>query len=596
MGRRFTESEVLAMTRNRREDKVLREKLFKISEERGIYHDNLKKERKKISQLCIESRRTSGNSPCPDCQFLCEKSDHVTIRQMQRHNKPWSVTPSESTFNVLFQKNNFASSESQKLRKRVNSVGKSRDTRNQNTPSNGALSDVTLLNNHAGNPANLTQIQELPVSSNNEKDPHIIQIQEQLPVSSNNGNDPHITQIQELPVSSNNVYQCVKTKGSQSLDYDQYANTLKQDANRQRSPNLMAKKSETLERRASISSSSKAENQQKLTTKVSGNSSKRSKIVSAKSEKELKIVTTNSENKPEKCQGGEGADTNLGIQRCVLNENVCANEKSDKRLAGMQENIADEAYNHFPEQETTVNKHLAGNDERNARENEEHVRLPVVEESPHENSEETREQEYVMVYTIQAENKRLDSEENGEQEGTGKRSSYVRSQTSVDDRQIQIVDVALENDGTAAITLSHVEKQRPHTVAGGELISYSEDLDLKSLTDVDHRDYLWFRGKKLHNYVKPQDRYKHDPFKMKKREKLMKKLATETPVFAEDQREQILNVDLTFSKATRARLLKQLVEENSSKRQGSSTNGYEQTLNSKIEHFMKSIEDFCDKK
>lgn len=130
-------------------------------------------------------------------------------------------------------------------------------------------------------------------------------------------------------------------------------------------------------------------------------------------------------------------------------------------------------------------------------------------------------------------------------------------------------------------------------MAGGELLI--EDSELKSLPDVDHRNFMWFKGKKLHDYVKPQDRYKHDPFKMKKREKLMKKLATETPVFAEDQREQILNVEMTFSKATRSRLLKQLVEENSTKRQTSSRNGYEQSLNSKIDQFMKSIEDFCKK-
>lgn len=118
MGRRFTESEVLAMTRNRREDKALKERLHRLSEERGLYHDNLKKEKTKISQFCLESQRTSGNSPCPDCQVACEKSDHVTPREMQRHNKPWSVTPSESTFNVLFQQNNFAKPESRKFRGR----------------------------------------------------------------------------------------------------------------------------------------------------------------------------------------------------------------------------------------------------------------------------------------------------------------------------------------------------------------------------------------------------------------------------------------------------------------------------------------------
>jgi hypothetical protein len=564
MGRRFTESEVLAMTRNRREDKALKEKLFKISEEKGMYHDNLKKERKKISQLCIESRRTSGNSPCPDCQFLCEKSDHVTIRQMQRHNKPWSVTPSESTFNVLFQKNNFGSSESHKLRKRVNSVRKSTDARNESTDHDQTSDDNPCedkqLKNHTGNLASL-----------NENEPRIVKLQD------------------KRPISNNDVSQCKEIRGNQSSD------RVTNETNSQMRPSLLSEKSKTLERKPSVyTSSNERENRDMVPTELLGNISKRNKILSIKSDGDQK---THSESKLEKSQEVKDEDTNFGIhgQRRFININVCASENSDKELGCMEYNIDNKPLKPFTEQETMESKRLVGNNENGAHGNDERMRLPAVQELQHEDSEGTREQEYMMVYTLQSENKKSNAEKSGEQEGSGK-SRLVRSQTSVDDRQIQIVDVALENDGTAAITLSHVDKQRPHTVAGGELISYSEDLDLKSLTDVDHREYLWFRGKKLHNYVKPQDRYKHDPFKMKKREKLMKKLATETPVFAEDQREQILNVELTFSKATRARLLKQLVEENSNKKQSTSSNNYEQTLNSKIEHFMKSIEDFCDKK
>lgn len=37
-------------------------------------------------------------------------------------------------------------------------------------------------------------------------------------------------------------------------------------------------------------------------------------------------------------------------------------------------------------------------------------------------------------------------------------------------------------------------------VVGGEF--FIEDLELKSLFDVDYRDVMWFKGKKLYDYVK----------------------------------------------------------------------------------------------
>lgn len=37
-------------------------------------------------------------------------------------------------------------------------------------------------------------------------------------------------------------------------------------------------------------------------------------------------------------------------------------------------------------------------------------------------------------------------------------------------------------------------------VVGGEF--FIEDLELKSLFDVDYRDFMWFKGKKLYDYVK----------------------------------------------------------------------------------------------
>lgn len=553
MGRKFTESEVLAMTRNRREDKALRETLHKLTEERGFYYDNLKKERKKISQFCRESQRTSGNSPCPDCQESCNKSDHVTPRQMQRHNKPWSVTPSESTFNVLFKQNNFETTESRKMHKRTNALRKSSHSRNSSE-----LRDFVS-----------------PVASGKEihKDTVLESCSEKLPF-------PQTEEI-ERALCSTPVPKEEQSQESDivsiATDVDKYSRNSKDQTNRPKSVRILSPKPN------------------KSSDVVSGSSANQ---VSEKSECFLQELT--SENQTTKTEGRD--------IRSKVNEKAGPCGSQAERVAKAPARDNPEKANKVTENGNTqenervkdsickqVNRNIASKEIGESEEIADRLTLPVLDELPDEESEDKANQEYMMVYTLTDDGKMAEDGAfgNGGHTKHEREGKIFRSQTSLEDNNIQIVSVALENDGTAAITLSHVEKQRPHTVAGGEV--FVEDPDLKSLTDVDHRDFMWFRGKKLHNYVKPQERYKHDPFKMKKREKLMKKLATETPVFAEDQREQILNVDMTFSKATRARLLKQLVEENSSKRHTNSRNSYEQTLNSKIDHFMKSIEDFCDK-
>lgn len=539
MGRRFTESEVLAMTRNRREDKALKERLHRLSEERGLYHDNLKKEKTKISQFCLESQRTSGNSPCPDCQVACEKSDHVTPREMQRHNKPWSVTPSESTFNVLFQQNNFAKPESRKFRRRSSSLRKSSESQTEETECNSVST--------TGNSENSTQ-QNGQEGSLNISDENRI--------------------LSSTPVSNK-----VLISDDEAGDCGLYSNSSIDRSNQGKSVRVRSTKSDKPDRKMNVSSPFQETIQAESFDKNSRTTDTKKKQNGQNLKKELGQLVHS-------CDSTTNDDEKESQKHCDIG-NVLE-ETGDKLKS---EHVEDKSCE--PEIDKAVKEKSRFLD---------HTPLPVLEEAPNEEGDEKSEQEYMMVYTIQNDEQNTQNrmQENGAQTNIGGSSNkFLRSQSSTGDRQIQIVDVALETDGSAAITLSHVEKQRPHTVAGGELLI--EDSELKSLPDVDHRDFMWFKGKKLHDYVKPQDRYKHDPFKMKKREKLMKKLATETPVFAEDQREQILNVEMTFSKATRSRLLKQLVEENSTKRQTSSRNGYEQSLNSKIDQFMKSIEDFCKK-
>lgn len=61
MGRHFSGSEVSAMSRNKIEDKGLKQRLFRLHEDKTTTYDNYVKEKKRVLDLLKENRKTSGN-------------------------------------------------------------------------------------------------------------------------------------------------------------------------------------------------------------------------------------------------------------------------------------------------------------------------------------------------------------------------------------------------------------------------------------------------------------------------------------------------------------------------------------------------------
>ncbi|ESP04619.1 hypothetical protein LOTGIDRAFT_170591 [Lottia gigantea] len=102
-----------------------------------------------------------------------------------------------------------------------------------------------------------------------------------------------------------------------------------------------------------------------------------------------------------------------------------------------------------------------------------------------------------------------------------------------------------------------------------------------------------FRGQKLKNYIRPQDRYKRDPLNLVKREKMVMKLSMTDSESLEESRKAALKAGEAFPKAARLRMLNELIASNNNKSGGPHLD-YNIELQARIEHFLHSIDDFCE--
>ncbi|PVD28327.1 hypothetical protein C0Q70_10914 [Pomacea canaliculata] len=109
---------------------------------------------------------------------------------------------------------------------------------------------------------------------------------------------------------------------------------------------------------------------------------------------------------------------------------------------------------------------------------------------------------------------------------------------------------------------------------------------------VDSDDCTLFRGHKIFNYVRPQDRYKADPFYTSRRERLLQRLSMETPVAMGDSRKQV-KVAVIFPKHARQRLLQRLVEQNHRPLRTADRGAVHPVLRARIEQFYQTLEPFC---
>jgi hypothetical protein len=119
-------------------------------------------------------------------------------------------------------------------------------------------------------------------------------------------------------------------------------------------------------------------------------------------------------------------------------------------------------------------------------------------------------------------------------------------------------------------------------------------VDPETLHDVRvrHLDEVTYRGRKLKNYIKPEERYKLDPLVMKRRQSKMDKLAKESVSFLKRVNHENIKVEIAFPRSARKRIMTKLVKENNSGKCKTVTDNSGPIIQRKIEEFMHSISDY----
>ncbi|KAL8583258.1 hypothetical protein ACOMHN_043093 [Nucella lapillus] len=106
-------------------------------------------------------------------------------------------------------------------------------------------------------------------------------------------------------------------------------------------------------------------------------------------------------------------------------------------------------------------------------------------------------------------------------------------------------------------------------------------------------DFTVFKGVKIHNYVRPQERYRGDTVVHLRREKSMPNLSTKTPALPRHQNG--IKPAVVFSKTSRRKVLQELVHRHHQPIRAADSEALPPQLRSRIDEFLKTIEPYCSK-
>lgn len=106
---------------------------------------------------------------------------------------------------------------------------------------------------------------------------------------------------------------------------------------------------------------------------------------------------------------------------------------------------------------------------------------------------------------------------------------------------------------------------------------------------------IYFKGKLLKNYIKPEERYKLDPVIVRRRQLKMDRLANESVTYLARVNHENIRVEIAFPRAARSRMLQKLVKDNNSNKKQKPYDAGAEMLKTKVDAFLKSISNYISK-
>ena len=104
-----------------------------------------------------------------------------------------------------------------------------------------------------------------------------------------------------------------------------------------------------------------------------------------------------------------------------------------------------------------------------------------------------------------------------------------------------------------------------------------------------------YKGRKLRNYIRPEERYKLDPVIVRRGQLKMDRLAKESSTYLGRINHENISVDIAFPRTVRNRILQQLIDDNNSGKSQILCNPEEELLKTKVGQFLESISQYISK-
>ena len=546
--RRFSDSEVLAHTQNRREEKNLNQTIIKLTDDRGLYSEEIDKERKNVIEFRKLSRRSTGNTVFSNDTI----SRNFDTSMMNRFSRPWALTLQETTHNIMYREISSANLAQTSLvyKRLINKTGvRSASTSRKSTAmfrKSSSMPPLSRMGTSLGPmsrastslfPMSRASTSLVPMSRMSTKP--AIDAEDKTDVSkisyneTDNGNGRLVSSTTRRPrlVFTDDIEHCVESN----------------------IVNLT---------RASAKHTS-------FSIPLLGTEDRRN------------VTETESYSLDNEKDATENKNEQLFDSTYKDNHDNVFDTSIESPHHGISDSYGDNIDNaKFRERETLAIK----------------LKLPTL---PRADLDSPIDQALINKINSRAEPRRLAPKPTA----TSRVSSTTLSRDQGIVRQGSAEGVAetvnseivVKTDSKTADTVSEHKTQdehvsdgmdvdRSYTAVQGDVLEYKQVVDHGS-------PYILHKGQRIHNYVPPQQRYKKDPYKMQRRERLIAKIGKDHPDWADKQKVSKASAsDCKFSKASRDRLHEKLVRQNSVIEDGQKQ--YQHAVNyvDKISVFLNSID------
>ncbi|XP_060586103.1 uncharacterized protein LOC132741858 [Ruditapes philippinarum] len=477
MSRKFSDSEIRAYSKNRYEEKLLRQRLDKLKESAGVFHDATAKQRQDLVAECKDIRMTTGGSETPDGFVL-----DTTFDISKRVTRPWAYSAMETTYNAAY----------------LDAVIPLPKQRPKSSTSRGVLSRSSMSSNRIMSSKSYSPSLKSARTSRSENVLH------KLPPHNINRSvsNPEIHNFQS---TGNRI--AIRINGNENDSRTEDTNIVTHDSASKTKSDTYSGKNIKDEIDIVVNVDTVTDNENVLENEID-----KGDLITYKPLEE-RTVDTRVITLPPMYKIDSKAYQDAERERAI--------NRSRSRVS----------FSNF------VGVHETQDDYR-----------------PKSKSSDTKRSTSETKHAEQERHEKINSEKENKSNEESAEENYKSDKTT---KTVHTID--------------------PDTIVDAH--------DRKS-------EEVLYRGRRLRNYIKPEERYKLDPLVMKRRQNKMDKLAKESVSFLKRVNHENIRVEIAFPRSARKRILTKLVHENNSGQNKTVTDNNEPIIQKKIEYFMNSMSEY----